>query len=199
MKFSHLIACLTACFSLQTLSADYTIIDPYSGETITYYMPLHQHWIDQLDGSGEWITFGDGSQWKVATNNTWVSSEWRPGDILKVSQNTSCCSLYQYYITKLTFVNGKEYTHSFVQANLYTGPEAYGNYSHWIVAIDHAAGQLFLENGTSWTIPRADLDTFQEWAVNDHLIIGVNDGWFSSYASCLINVNMNTTLRAQRF
>ncbi|MCX6989461.1 MAG: hypothetical protein NTX49_00090, partial [Chlamydiae bacterium] len=76
---------------------------------------------------------------------------------------------------------------------------AFGSYTHWIIGMDYTSGHVYLENGSTWTISTNDLFIFNDWAINDTIILGSNDSWFSSYDSLLINVNMNNYVRARKY
>jgi hypothetical protein len=62
---------------------------------------------------------------------------------------------------------------------------------------------VFLLSGmgekTHWDISSGDASMLREWAPNDYVIIGYNSGWDSSCECILINVNMNSTVRAKQF
>ena len=77
-----------------------------------------------------------------------------------------------------------------VAANLYLGPIYNGPYTHWITAIDYYNNTVFLEDGSMWSMSSFDDGVVNKWFENHTVIIGVNDGWFSSSRpNILINVN----------
>ena len=87
----------------------------------------------------------------------------------------------------------------FARTFILFNPIAFGPYTHWIIGMDFRSGHVYLENGTTWTISSNDLFIFNEWAINDTIILGSNDSWFSNYDSLLINVNMNNFVRARNY
>jgi len=167
---------------------------PRMGEKKEYYFNNYQvntpHWLISATYDGSIVEIEDGSHWKLAPNYSVFS--WKVGDPIVVTPNHSCFSEYNYYVVN-------KFTGSYVAADLIVGPVAFGPYTHWIIGMDYASGHVFLENGTTWTVSINDTFIFNDWAVNDTVIIGSNDSWFSSYDSILINVNMNNFARSKQY
>lgn len=148
------------------------------------------HWLISAAYDGSIVELEDGSNWKLAPNYSVFS--WKVGDPMVITPNHSWLSDYNYYVVN-------KFTGSYVAADLIVGPIAFGPYTHWVIGIDYTSGHVYLENGTTWTISSSDNFIFRDWAINDTIIIGANDSWFSSYDSILINVNMNNYVRARTY
>ena len=154
--------------------------------------PTNCHWLTSISDTGKTIEMEDGSHWEVVGADQYILNFWRRSDSLVVTPNYNWFSSGDYYITNKS-------NNTYVRANLYIGPMAFGQYSHWIVGIDHVTGHVTLENGVTWCIASKDSYVFREWAVNDHIILGVYDAWFNSFDHILINVNMDTHVRAKQY
>lgn len=157
-----------------------------------YSYSFHCHQLMNIGANGRCIEMEDSSQWEVAASDTYVVGGWRPNDSLIITPNYSWFSSYDYCIT-----NKSNNTH--VKANMYVGPVAFGPYSHWIVDIDYFGGHVYLENQMTWCVNPADSAILSDWAVNDHIIIGFYDTWFSPSDHILINVNMDDHVRAKQY
>ena len=141
---------------------------------------------------GDSVELEDGSFWKVPSYKSHIVFGWQEGDLLTITPNSCFCSFYTYRINNCQM-------NSSIPANLYVGPIAFGPYTHWITNIDYINGQLILENGSVWMVSVGDSYLFYDWAINDTIIIGSYNGWFSSFDSLLINVNMNNYARAKTY
>lgn len=149
--------------------------------------------------AGETVEMEDGTQWRVASSDSYKTQYWRVGQRLSISPNDGYFSSSggTYYLT-----NKK--TNTYVRADLARGPALSGKFSQWIEGIDVPKGHLFLKTethkkGTSWIVSSTDRNIFKEWRTTDYVIVGVNNSWLSSYDSILINVYENTYVRAKRF
>ena len=153
---------------------------------------VHYHWVKEVALDGKAITTEDGAQWNVADTDYYKTTNWKEGDVLTLSPNNWWFCTHHYYLTN-------QNAGSYVRVNLAIGPVAYGPKTHFIVGIDYKNSALFLENNTSWIIPSTYASIFEDFAVNDTIIIGVNETWVSTYDTMLINVNLNTYLPAKKF
>jgi hypothetical protein len=135
--------------------------------------------------NGDMVTLEDGSMWKVRIKDRYKTLDWLAGDSIIILPNHSWFSSYYYVLLN-------QNTGSEVRVNLTLGPIYNGIYTHWIVAIDYYNEEMCLEDGTIWSISGSDYSTMKKWLVNDTIIIGVNDSWFSSKPNILINVNTLT-------
>jgi hypothetical protein len=157
-----------------------------------YNYPINCHWLTSIADNNRSIEIEDGSHWEVAASDSYILRNWRREDAIVVTPNYSWFSSYDYYLTNKS-------NNTFVKANLYVGPLAYGPYSHWIVDIDLFGGHVFLENKMIWCIDPQDTNVIKDWAVNDHIILGIYDSWFSPYDHILINVNMDDHARVKQY
>lgn len=153
---------------------------------------LHFHFFTLVGENRDWIGFEDGSRWKVPPENAGQVFSWRFNDSLIVTPNMSWGSSPYNYVIHNISAN----SHSQVYANLSLGSKTFGEFSHWVQALDRDHNQVILENGSLWDISSSDKESFDDWKVNDTIIIGIYDVWFSSYNRILINVNMNHYVRA---
>jgi hypothetical protein len=154
--------------------------------------PINCHWLVSIADNQRSVEFEDGSHWEIASSDAYILRSWRREDALVVTPNYSWFNSYDYYITNKN-------NNTYVKANLYIGPVAFGAYSHWIVDIDYLGGHVFLENKMIWCVDPQDSYVIKDWAVNDHIIFGVYDSWFSPYDHILINVNMDDHARVKQY
>ncbi len=168
-----------------------TRIPPY-----TSYSSFSYHTL-KTKGASTSIELEDGSWWKISSSDSWILSGWQVGDFVTITPNTGWFSSARFLIQ-----NKSRGTH--VKAEIEVGPETYGPYSWLVQSLDVFSGIVCLAqqsiNGvtqTYWKVDFSDNYLLREWAVNDTVIVGVNDNWFSSYDNILINVNMNHFLRAK--
>ncbi len=156
----------------------------------SYAFPINCHWLTSIADTNRSLELEDGSHWEVSPSDAYTLRNWRREDSLVITPNYSWLSSYDYYITNKS-------NNSFVKANLYVGPVAFGPYSHWIVDIQ--SGHVYLENQMIWCISPQDINVLRDWAVNDHVIFGVHDSWFSPFDHILINVNMDNHIRVKQY
>jgi hypothetical protein len=157
-----------------------------------HYLSVTTHWVNTIAVDGDSIEMEDGSWWKISSGDSYKVLGWRVNDPLVITPYNTWLSSTSYTITNKN-------TGSRVKAKLSVGPITYGPNSHWVTSFEPFSGYVCLENNSCWTISSSDLNLLREWALNDTIIIGVNDQWFSSYDFILINVNMNHFVRAKRY
>lgn len=133
---------------------------------------------------GDTVELMDGSIWSVSSNDRYKTFDWLTSDQIIIKPNHSLFSSYHYKLTNLS-------TKANVAVNLSLGPIYNGVHTHWIVAIDYQNRQICLEDGTVWSIKKSDRGAMNKWIVNDTVIIGVNDGYFSSKSNPNILINVN--------
>lgn len=134
---------------------------------------------------GDTLELEDGSIWGVYSGDRYKTLDWFSGDTLIIIANNDWFSSYDYKIVNLN-------TGAKIKVNLSLGPIYNGFYTHWIIAIDYFRNEIVLEDGSFWKMSSLDDSVFQKWLPNDTIIIGINDGWFSSSnPNMLINVNTN--------
>jgi len=158
----------------------------------SFAYPIDCHRLEGIGETGRTIALEDGSHWEVTAYDAHTLRNWRREDTLVITPNYSWFNSYDYFITNKN-------NNTFVRANLYVGPVTYGPFSHWIVGVDKITGHLELENKMVWCINPQDYYVLQDWAPNDHIIIGLYDGWLSPYDHILINVNMDNHVRCKDY
>lgn len=166
-----------------------TLAAAYGG---AYTFPINCHWLTSIADSARSFELEDGSHWEVAPADAYVLRNWRREDSLVITPNSSWLSSYDYYVTNKT-------NNSYVKANLFVGPMAFGPYSHWIVDVDYFGGHVYLENQMVWCVNPQDNYVLKDWAVNDHIIFGLYDSWFSPFNHILINVNMDNYVHVKQY
>lgn len=147
----------------------------YSSHEGAFHRPVN------ISAGGDMITLEDGSIWKVRPDDKAKTLDWLAGDTIFILPNHSWFSSYYYVLSN-------QNTGAEVCVNLMLPPLYNGNYSHWIVAIDLYNLEVGLDDGSVWKISSSDYSTIEKWKVNDTIVIGVNDSWFSSKPNILINV-----------
>ena len=166
--------------------------------TAAEFSPYVYHWFDQTT-QGNILKLEDGSEWIFDKDKASLVRDWKSGDTIVLAPKgwSLWGSNYAY-----TIIN-KEWGES-VDANLFLGPLAFGNYTSWVIGIDVNLGQVYLINGEGersvWEVASQDLYLFEDWTVNDTLFVGQNNSWlwwFSSHNHVLVNVNMNHYVRAR--
>ena len=179
-----------------TLSAFFIVTAVPALHARTYHPTPGSHLASNEDGPSL-LTFEDGSQWKVAdseqgTLNRWFwYSGYAPVQVT-ITPNYSPNTSYGYYLT---------YQGSYVRANLVASPLVDSPYAVTITGFDKNLPNkknIYLSNGTYWSVAYSDWDRIQNWYVNDYVIIGKNSEWFTSNTHILINIHTNTFVRVQK-
>lgn len=141
--------------------------------------------------SGDTVELGDGSMWSISSSDCYKTLNWLTTDILFITPNHDWFSVYDYCITN-------QNTGVTCRTNLRLGPVYDALFRHWIIAIDYSDYRIWLEDGSEWELALGDFSAFQKFLIGDTVIIGINDGWFSSYnPNILINVNMANYVRGK--
>jgi hypothetical protein len=158
-----------------------------------YAFPINCHSLISISDSFHSVEIEDGSHWEISPMDSYVLRNWRRGDSLTITPNSSWLCAYDYYITNKS-------DNSYVRANLSPiGPKEYGPYSHWIVDIDYFGGHVYLENKMIWCVDPQDMYILKEWQISDHIITGKHNSWFSPYDHILINVNMDNFIHVKQY
>lgn len=158
----------------------------------SYGFPVNGHWLIGVGDDNRSIEMEDGSHWEISPSDKRKLNSWKREDLLTISPVYSWFNSYDYEIVNKS-------AGSKVTAKLLVGPLAFGHYSHWIVDIDFTGGHVALENHMVWCVDPKDDMVLRSWGLNDHIILGINQSWFSHYDHILINVNMNEHVRAKRY
>lgn len=156
-----------------------------------YFSPA-VHCLKAISAFGDSLTIEDGSQWVVSANDAPKILNWGSQDLILITQNHRWFSKYKYKIVN-------QNSGASVEANLNLGPIDDGNHAPCVIAIDTTRGELVLSNNSRWQISSYDSANFEDWRLNDLIIIGFNSGWDSGCPGLLINVDMNHCVRAQQF
>lgn len=162
-----------------------------------YYSNSH-HWLNAvtvLDNNQYTLELEDGSVWKINSYDGVKALNWRANDPLTITQNNRWFSKHDYRLINKS--NGTS-----VEANLFLGPIEQGQYSRFIIGVDHNRREIMLSDNTHWEISYLDASIFKDWTLNDYVIIGTNSNtsiWDSGSDALLINVNLNNATRAKQF
>lgn len=133
---------------------------------------------------GDTIELEDGSVWTARSYDRYKTLDWMMGDSILIAPNHNWFSLYDF---KLINQN----TGAHVEVNLSLGPYYNGFHTRWIQSIDYYNRIIVLDDHSVWNMSKYDRSIIYNWAVNDTVIIGINDGWLvGDYVNILINVNM---------
>jgi hypothetical protein len=157
-----------------------------NGPLDTPYFPLKCNWLEVIFGNS--VQLGDGSTWKISSEDYSVITSWWIFDPLVISPVYNWFSSYHYWITN-------QRTGTYVQADL--GPTIVGQNTRRVAYVDRTNGRLFLDNRIGFSLNPEDRYIFEDWESKDVIIIGASNPWFSSYDYVLINVNMNNCVRAK--
>lgn len=161
-----------------------------SSPPVAYSPAVHN--IQAIADFGDLITIEDGSQWVVNSQDTPKIASWNEKDSILITQNHRWFSKYQFRIVN-------QNSEMSVEANLHLGPIDDGKHAPSIISIDTTQGELVLSNGSRWQISQLDAIAFEDWRLNDLIIVGYNSGWDSGSLGLLINVDLNRCVRAQQF
>jgi hypothetical protein len=140
---------------------------------------------------GDTVELTDGSIWSVRSKDRYKSLNWLTSDTIVITANHEWFSVYDYKLVNQN--TGKS-----LAVNMMLGPYYNGSQTHWIIALDYDNKKLILEDGSLWYVSGWDKSVLSSWAVNDTVIIGINNGWWSgSRPNILINVNTINYCRAK--
>lgn len=154
------------------------------------FCPLNAEWLFDKSPDSSAVAFGDGSQWRIAAEDTATVAGWDLGDLLVVAPNFTPLSPFPYWIKNTT-------KNSFVLAHFSMGPETFGKNSHWVSVVDAQNLRVFLENRLGFEIDYRDRDLIATWHYKDSIIIGASSTWFTPYEYILINTTQNHHVRAK--
>lgn len=138
------------------------------------------------------LSIEDGSVWEIHPAESYKTVSWRIGDPIALIRNFNRFAWSDYYMLNLN-------TGTNVCVALALGPILNNPHSKFIAAIDCEQGVLALTDASKWVVSSDDLALFRQWAINDCIIVGQNETYFSRYEAVLINSNMNHSVRAKQF
>jgi len=147
------------------------------------------HAVHHLVGTGfygDYVEFENWTRFVVRPADRYTVSYWPLGSDVYVTPNHGFFfgvfhSDYKYWL-----VNAG--TQETVEVDLLQGPELFGALSEWITGINDYTGMLWLADGRVALVHPSDRAIMWNWQVNDHLVVGINDGFQStSYPNILID------------
>jgi hypothetical protein len=151
----------------------------------TFYNPVFVSFL------GDQLQLHDGSIWSIYYNDAYKTLNWITSDLLVITPNHEMFSSYLFKITN-------QQTGVTVKCNMQLGPIYNGLYTYWIYSINYFTQELILNDGSVWDISSFDSSIFDKWIVGDTIMMGINDGFLSSFnPNILINVNMLNWVRAR--
>ncbi len=184
--------CMLTAGSAFADEAEKRIIPPnYPAEENTpLFYPLTCGWLANKAVTGNVVALGDGSQWKISPDFVGEVQDWKMQDPIFVSPNYTPFSAHTFWLQN-------KRTGSSAMANLFLGPEEFGQNSHWIAHIDRPNHVVFIENRVGFDVDARDRDLLADWSVRDTVIVGVSNSWYGSSDHILINVNLNQFVRGR--
>ncbi|MEX1012167.1 MAG: hypothetical protein WD595_01895 [Waddliaceae bacterium] len=150
----------------------------YSSHESAFHSPL------SISRKGDTVEIEDGSIWSIKYSDRYKTLNWLNGDILIIVPNGEWLSSYRYKIVNIN-------TGVTVRSNLTLKPLYNGVYTHWITGIDHLNRLVYLDDGSCWSLPWYEQGVLSRWLLDDTVIIGTNDGLFTS--DSLPNIIINTS------
>lgn len=139
---------------------------------------------------GDQVHLEDGSIWNVYSGDSYKTLNWFTSDQIVITPNHE---LFSSYLFKMT----NQQTGVTVKCNMQLGPFYNGIYTYWIYAINYYTQEIVLNDGSVWDVSSFDSSVFNQFLVNDTVIIGINDGFLSlTKPNILINVNILNWVRA---
>jgi hypothetical protein len=181
MKILAFILC--TLFSINTFAVGYEYRGPRHLSSLT----IEEHILTDFSPSSSLIRIEDGSHFKTSVSSHRTLLDWRPGDRIIITPNTSYFSFYTYTIHNVTLG-------SVVVADLQYGPAIGNRLAKQVYELDYRNEFLRLTDNSYWFISDDDLDKFYEWNESDYIIIGSSQK--SLYKNILINVNLNHYIKA---
>ncbi|MBI3901188.1 MAG: hypothetical protein HY324_03435 [Chlamydiia bacterium] len=162
----------------------------------TFYFPASAHRVMEISVLGDSLKLEDGSVWKISKYDAKRVLNWKPSDIVSITQNHSWFSSYKYRLVN-------QQTGITLEAKLFLGPIERGLNTLYITHLDPHQGYIHLTSGTGemtrWEIALSDRNAFSKWRLGDAVIVGQNSSWDRSCESFLINVNEDAGICAQQF
>jgi len=166
--------------------------------TAASYSPYVLHWIEELPQENV-VKLEDGSEWIFDKSDIGFVRLWQPGHtiIFTAKRGSLWGSNYEYVLTNAD-------KNVSIPVSPFRGSREFGKGSTWVAGINRTLGQIYVINGagerTVWEISSPDKELFEEWLVNQHVMMGHNDSWFwsfSSYDHIIYNFHMNHYVHAR--
>ncbi len=152
-----------------------------------YSYALHTHYLTDVSSDCRMIDTEDGARWEIAPKDAYKVRRWNEDHSFIIIPNSNWLTSEHYPYSIINQQSG-----ALANAKLILGPSSDGQNVHWVILVDHAASQVYLENGTVWKIAPDDEPLLDYWQINHIIIIGNYSPLFYifyPYDSILINVN----------
>jgi len=138
----------------------------------------------------DYVQLEDASIWAVRPDDQHKVRGWKRGDPVMLTQNLGLLPSYQYLLIN-------EITTHEVEVNMSGRPMDGGTHTYTIDAIDDMDRKVTLSDGSVWDIPRSDVAILEDWDIDQPVVIGVYDSWFSKHSHILIYaLNPDSYVRA---
>ncbi|MCH9613729.1 MAG: hypothetical protein SP1CHLAM54_07380 [Chlamydiia bacterium] len=163
-----------------------------------YHLPVQCHQAISCAVDGSSVFLEDGSEWTVYPDDRYIVMHWDQQDMLNISLNSSFFPASEFYISNPR-------TGEYIRVDMKLGPFYDNLYTKRVVGIDYLYGEVCIEDGsgyqTWWVVESSDIPLLRQWNVNDGIIVGSNDNWYSGFfSSCdaiLHVVEHDITVRAR--
>jgi|GEM_PF-5890188 len=168
--------------------------------------PRTHYQIDGVEPNQNLVRLTDCSEWKISPYDLQKMDTWSAGQevIIEVDNNSwvNAVRSGQPYIYRLINI----YNKSSVRAILSLGSDNTNPLYRHVDSLLKSGNQLSLNgpsknDATFWRVSSSDSTLFQEWKMDDSVIIGyVKKAWLFSnkYDTILINANLNHYVRAEQ-
>jgi hypothetical protein len=188
--FQALFSAIVLCSSLMLPDTAQACLwsGPLSKESACVY-----HFATNIDPYNRILVLEDGSEWKVSSYDDYFWMYWHLGDNIIVTPN--------YFYSDYTYYMTNQETGEYVRANLVTAPIRGGPYTAMITGFScnrNRPSSIYLNNGTCWAVSEKDLSHIQNWQIEDLVIMGKNNEWFSYNTHIIINIHTNTFVRVRK-
>ena len=175
-KLTKCYVALLLCYTMPLASA---MLD-WKPEQENYILPEGYHLVAAKQIDGKLIELGDGSQFIIFPADAETVLQWETNTPVTISPNAYPYAGSDFFITNQR--NGVS-----VYANFSNGPVIGHRLTNQIEHIDLHYGEIYLRDGrgnlTCWQIEPQDLQYIAKWELQETVVIGVNDSWFSRFFS----------------
>ena len=159
----------------------------YYGNLYPYSYAGSHHWVTGVSLLGDYVYTEDGAGYTISSLDAWETTYWLTTDRIIITADTGL-SYYNYYICNLT--RGTK-----VLAHMTEGPYYLGAHTRWITS--KGVFGFWLNDGYYCDVSSFDYDLMDLYAVNDTIVVGVNDGFLSLFNPfILINVELDMYIRS---
>ncbi len=168
--------------------------NPWSKSHFSSCQNYYCYRLNKIDANSYEIELQDGSIWHFNPKQAMEASRWGVQDRLIIEENNYVFSS-QDYPYRVTNVSRGRY----LEAVLKFGPFETSQYRRTIDGIDHSHGQVFLSDGSTWSVEKGQGKIFDQWKVGHTIIVGINNTWWTDYSTLLINVDKASYAHAKEF